>query len=214
MRKNVLLLILSILFATFAFSQQLTRKSEMEQAAKAKLPHAVSFVPNDNMTFTSPDKSLGIWVLPALGATSANTRIPGNTHKYQRTAYLITPAEMAASGFPASSTIDAMGYIVHTAGATTQSGNLKVYLMNTNDINYTLGTSWNITGFTLAADISNWTVPINAGEYVIPFSGGSPFTYTGGGVYVAWEFSNPGTVGTTALIANCNTTISGALYGN
>jgi len=215
MKKSLLLLIVALLTFSLGYSQQLTRKTAQEFSAKVQAPHEVSIMPTEKgAIYTNPDKALGIWVLPGLGATSTNTRIPGNTHKYQRTVYLITPAEMAASGFPASSTVDAMGYIVHTAGLTSQSGNLKVYLMNTNDIYYTLGTSWNITGFTLAADISNWTVPINVGEYVIPFSGGSPFTYTGGGVYVAWEFSNPGTVGTTALVANCNTTISGALYGN
>ncbi|MFZ4523061.1 MAG: T9SS type A sorting domain-containing protein [Bacteroidales bacterium] len=155
-----------------------------------------------------------VWALPSTGGTSGNTRLPGNTYKYQRTEYLITAAEMATSGFPSGYTIDAIGFLIATAGGTTQSGNFKVYLKNTTDVSYTLGSTWTTTGFTLASDIASWTVPITAGSYVVNFAGGAPFTYTGGGVYVAWEFSNPGTAGVTALGAYCNTTLTGGLYGS
>jgi hypothetical protein len=50
--------------------------------------------------------------------------------------------------------------------------------------------SWTnaITPMTLTCD-SIITVPDTTGAYDIPFHGGSPFTYTGGSVYVAWEYS-------------------------
>ncbi len=157
--------------------------------------------------------AMTVWALPGLGATSANTRCPGNTWNYQRTEYLIRPAEMAASGFPSGITVDAIGFLILTAGTTNQTGNFKVWLKNTTDVTYTLGATWTTAGFTLVSDIASWTVPITAGSYLVNFSGGSPFTYTGGGVYVAWEFSNPGTVGTGALVANCNTSLLSGLYG-
>jgi hypothetical protein len=59
-----------------------------------------------------------------------------------------------------------------------------------------------------------WTVPIAVGSYEVPFVGGSSFTYTGAGVYVAWEFSNTGTAGTTAVVHYCNNTLANSLYGN
>ena len=88
-----------------------------------------------------------------------------------------------------------------------------MYLKNTSDVTYTLGSNWTTAGFTLVSDIPSWTVPIASGAYMVNFSGGSTFTYTGGGVYVAWEFSNPGTAGTGPLVANCNTKLTTGLYG-
>ncbi|MBK7213556.1 MAG: hypothetical protein IPH88_09745 [Bacteroidales bacterium] len=166
-----------------------------------------------NGTINNNTDVLQVWSLPSDGSTSGNTRAPGNSYKYQRTEYLVTAAEMAASGFPSGYTIDAIGFLIATAGATTQSGTFKVYLMNTTDATYNLGAAWTTTGFTLASNIASWTVPIAAGSYVVQFAGGTPFTYTGGGVYVAWEFSNAGTAGTTALVANCNTALTNGLYG-
>lgn len=159
---------------------------------------------------------LGAWVVPALGSSSGNTRIPGNTWRYQETEYLISAAEMLASGFPSGVEVQDISWIVLTAGATTQTGTLNIWLMNTTDAIYSLPTAAGFTtaGFTLVHSSPSFTVPITAGTYTVPFSGGSPFIYTGGGVYVAWNFSNPlGPLGTTALIANCNNSVSGSLWG-
>ena len=183
-----------------------------------------SIGPNDDGTEFRPALSqynslqsdaMSIWALPSIGSTSGNTRCPGNTYRYQRTEYLITPAEMAASGFPTGYDVNSIGFLIGTAGVGTQSGAFTVYLRNTSDVTYTIGTNWDVTGFTTVSSIANWTVPIAAGSYEVPFSGGSAFTYTGGGVYVAWEFSNPsGALGTTALVALCNTNVANTLYGN
>lgn len=159
---------------------------------------------------------MSVWVLPGIGSTSANTRCPGNTWRYQRTEYLITASEIAAAGFPSGAEINSIGWLIHTAGVGTQTGQLNIYLMNTTDVGYTLGTSWTTAGFTQVHSSATFTVPIAAGAYEVPFTGGSTFTYTGGGVYIAWEFTNAaGAIGTTALIANCNTiNTSNMLYGN
>lgn len=56
-----------------------------------------------------------------------------------------------------------------------------------------------MTPMTLTCD-SLISIPDTTGAYDIPFHGGSPFTYTGGGVYVAWEYSRPaGNLSTTNL---------------
>ena len=165
---------------------------------------------------TPPTDAMSAWALPSTGGTSANGRIPRNTSaRYQREEYLITAAEMAACGFPSSTTIDAIGFTIATAGVGTQTGTLVIYLRNTTDATYTLGSTWTTAGFTTVSTNSTWTVPIAVGTYSIPFVGGTSFTYTGGAVYVAWEFSNPaGTCPTTAaLVSYCNTNQASMCYG-
>ncbi len=208
MRKNFIFIL------AFLLSSGLS----MAQIQKAKLPakYTPSFakqIQTNEHLGSLTSKTLTAWALPSDGSTSGNTRAPGNTYKYQRTEYLITAAEMAASGFPSGNTIDGIGFLIATAGATAQTGAFTVYLKNTTDVTYTLGATWTTAGFTTVSSIPSWTVPIAVGSYVVPFSGGSTFTYTGGGVYVAWEFANTGTAGTTALIASCNTALTGGLYG-
>lgn len=52
--------------------------------------------------------------------------------------------------------------------------------------------SWTnaVTPMTLTCD-SLIVIPDTTGGYDIPFHGGSPFTYNGGGIYIAWEYSRP-----------------------
>ena len=92
--------------------------------------------------------ALTVWAVPFEGSTSGNSRAPSNFWKYQRTEYLITAAEMLASGFPNSTVINSIGFAIQTAGVGTLSGTLNIWLMNTSDASYTLGTNWTTTGFT------------------------------------------------------------------
>ena len=56
-----------------------------------------------------------------------------------------------------------------------------------------------VTPMTLASS-GVITIPDTIGAYDIPFTGGGPFTYTGGGLYIAWEYSRPaGTLSTANL---------------
>ncbi|MFZ4548601.1 MAG: hypothetical protein ACOYN4_14240, partial [Bacteroidales bacterium] len=207
MRKQ-LLLFFALFFGAFTMAQNVSRSTDLNDEGTEFNPQLTQW----NIPETD---AMSIWALPSIGSTSGNTRAPGNTFRYQRTEYLITAAEMAASGFPVGYEVNSIGFLIGTAGATTQSGNFTVYLKNTTDVTYSLGANWDVTGFTQTSNIANWTVPIAAGSYEVPFSGGSAFTYTGGGVYVAWEFSNPtGTLGTTALVALCNTNLANGLVGN
>ena len=177
--------------------------------------HAVLAPGQTNNNFNPHPDMMTSWVLPSTSSTSGNSRIPRNAGVYfEREEFLILPSEMAASGYPSGYTIDALGFLIATAGVGTQTGTLTIYLKNTTDVSYTLGTTWTTTGFTTVSTNAAFTVPIAVGAYTIPFVGGSPFTYTGGGVYVAWEFSNPTLVGgTTALVAYCNTNQASLCYG-
>ncbi|MBM3435847.1 MAG: hypothetical protein FJY07_06490, partial [Bacteroidetes bacterium] len=181
-----------------------------------------SFDPNfDPFTSQIEQKNIGgtddvkLWVLPSTGATSGNSRAPSNYWNYQRTEYLIRQTEIAASGFPAGATVNSISFYIQAAGTGNLTGTLDIWLMNTADVTYSLGTNWTTTGFTQVHTNPAFSVPISpaGGVYDITFAGGSPFTYTGGGVYVAWQLNAPGTVGTGAVVHYCNTTLTGGLYG-
>lgn len=179
-------------------------------------PGSNPFVSQMEQNGTGGTEEVKIWVLPTSGATSGNSRAPSNFWKYQRTKYLITPADMAASGFPTGSVVSSIGFFINTAGVGTLTGTLKVWLQNTADVTYLQGTTWDVTGYTQVHNNPAFTVPITPAGlmYDETFVGGSPFTYTGGGVYVAWEFESPaGTIGTTAVVHNCNTNLVNGLYG-
>ena len=58
-------------------------------------------------------------------------------------------------------------------------------------------------------------LPDTIGRYNIPFVNGSPFTYSGGGIYVAWEYQqSTGTLpfANTSLATNANSSLKGS-YG-
>lgn len=203
MKKHIFLILVSVLWCELSFAQVSASQPMMEWGNV-----------EEQLTDKSDGKSMGFWVLPYTGATSP-WRIPGNNWRYQRAQYLVRAREITSSGFPTGSTIDAIGFYIITQGVGAQTGSLKIYMKSTADTTYNLGSTWTTAGFTLVCDIASWTVPIDIGPYVIEFSGGSPFTYTGEGVYVAYEFSNPsGTIGTTALSARCNDVLPFSFRGD
>lgn len=126
------------------------------------------------------------------GATS-NVRAPQGGVRYLRSVYLITPAEMAASGLVSGDVITAIAFQISVAQNIPTAGTLDVYLRNTSDTTATALSSndWAtlIAPMTLVSSAAA-TIPATTGRIDFPFSGGSPFTYTGGGVYVAidWQF--------------------------
>ena len=198
---------IALLFAGFAIAQNVRQSS-------SPVDEGTEYHPPMTQINTPETDNMSIWTLPSTGGTSGNTRAPGNTFRYQRTEYIITAAEMAKSGYPVGAEVNSIGFLIATAGATSQTGTFTCYLKNTTDLTYSLGTNWDVTGFTNVSVNTNWTVPIAVGSYEIPFTGGSTFVYTGGGVYVAWEFNNPaGTLGTTALVASCDYLTANSLMG-
>jgi hypothetical protein len=156
-------------------------------------------------------------LLPNENGTSGNSRAPQGTQRYIRTAYLITAAEIANVGVPNGAAFYSLGFNYYTAQNVATTGTLKIYLQNTSDATFLKSTTWSngstgtIDGMTMV-DSASATIPAAAGPWDIPFANGSPFTYTGGGLYVAFEYQNAsGTVATTANVAICNTDLAAGL---
>lgn len=153
--------------------------------------------------------------LVSSNATSGNARAPQGSRRYARSVYLITQAEMTASGLANGNVINSIAFNYLTAQDVQTSGSLIVYLQNTADATNTKSTTWStaISGMTT---VHNSTLTLNpvAGQVFIPFTGGSAFTYTGGAVYVAFDYNNPsGTIATVNSTVDCNSLLTNGLKG-
>lgn len=144
--------------------------------------------------------------LPNNNGTSGNARAPQAADRYDRSVWIISATEMAAAGYVTGDVISGIGFNYGTAADAVASGSFKVYLQNTANTTNSKNTTWAtaITGMTLASS-STITIPNVAGVVDFVFSGGSAFTYTGGGLYVATDYQNAtGTIATTGSVALCN----------
>lgn len=149
------------------------------------------------------------------GSTSGNGRAPQGARGASRSVWLISSAEMTASGLVSGDIINSLGFNYSTAQDIATTGTITIYLENTTDTTNGKSTTWAtaISGMTTVSS-SSVTIPAATGIFNISFSGGSTFTYTGGALYVAFDyqnFSNP--LATTANVALCNTSLTGGLKG-
>ena len=154
-----------------------------------------------------------VTVLPNNGGTSGNGRAPSVRYSHARAVYLITPAEMAASGFINGSNVSGIGWTYQAAGAAGIAG-LKVYLQNTSDVAFSKSGTWatTITGMTLAHDNATTTLTGTITPNVT-FSGGAPFVYSGLGVYVAFDWGCYGG-SLQGIVALCNTSLASGFLGS
>ncbi|NBL64192.1 T9SS type A sorting domain-containing protein [Flavobacterium sp. NST-5] len=149
------------------------------------------------------------------GSTSQNGRAPQGATRYARSIWIVTAAEMAAAGFVTGDVIQGIGFNYSVAQAPATSASFTVYMQNTADATNLKSTTWAtaITGMTTVHN-STINIPAAVGTFDIPFTGGSPFTYTGGGLYIAFDQSNAtGALATTPSTALCLNTLVGGLKG-
>ena len=152
-------------------------------------------------------------------STSSVSRAPQGSQRYERTAYLLTASELRSAGFVKGKALTGIGFTYFTAQSAATTGSCKVYLQNTTDATYQkASTNWTNTaqtgvtdGMTLVHNQS-LTIPATDGDLDIPFAGGAAFTYTGGGLYVAFEYQNSTGDLPTPNIAYCNTDLAGGLH--
>jgi len=151
------------------------------------------------------------------GSTSGNGRAPQGAAKVNKSVWLITAAEMAAAGYTNGMQINGLGFQYQAAQtAPTTSTTYNVYLENVAStvVANAKSTTWAtaISTMTLVNN-ANITVPASTGYADFMFAGGSTFTYTGGAIYVAFDYQNTGTPDALGNVAFCNTAITGGLKG-
>jgi hypothetical protein len=155
---------------------------------------------------------------PALvdnGATSANARVPSTRYRSAQSVYIITQAEMSANGYLNGDTIKGIGWKYSVAPGISGTGALNILLENSTDNLYSKSSNYNLaTAGMVLVHTGNTLLPSTAGLVEINFSGGQPFIYSGGSIYVAFSWSYcSGTLSTTA-IALCRTSLSGGIYSS
>ena len=146
--------------------------------------------------------------IPSDGSTSGNARAPHGRFKYERGVILIKATEMAASGILNGNAINSIAFNYLVAQDIPTNATMTLYLQNTADATNLKSTTWAtaIAGMTTVST-GAVVIPNTVGNAVFNFAGGSPFTYTGGGVYVAFDYQNAtNPVPTTFVTVDCNST--------
>jgi hypothetical protein len=156
-----------------------------------------------------------VTVLPSDGSTSGNERAPNGNFLFGRAVYLITAAEASANGLTSGLSPGSIGWRYGAAPGADATGTLIVYLQNTTDTSNTKSTNWDtaIAPMTVVHNSPSTTLPDTTSPFDITFSGGSPFTYTGGGLYVAfdWQWAGPPTSsGLVACVGSLTNGLKGA----
>ena len=130
-------------------------------------------------------------VLPHDGSHSRHSA-PQTLYRFARCYFLILASEMSASGFPAGEHISSIGYNYQYGTDISTTGYFKVYLENTSDITNNKSMNWNqaVASMTLV-NSDSLKIQTSSGVFDIPLNSSNAFTYTGGGIYVAFEYSNP-----------------------
>ncbi|MBA2249971.1 MAG: T9SS type A sorting domain-containing protein [Chitinophagaceae bacterium] len=202
MKKFVYPLIMLVFFASPYLSAQ-------------NIPVKSGPVISGNLNSQRPGSILAnTYALPDNGAHSTVSRAPQGSMRYERTVYFISASELAASGLPVGIAINLIGFNYFSAQDIPTTGNLKVFMQNTTDASFMKTNNWAAdTTSMITVSNSSITIPAATGFFNIPFSGGLPFTYTGGGLYIAFQYENPSNpLASVANSAYCNNTVANSLW--
>ncbi len=143
---------------------------------------------------------------PLYDGGTSNSRAPSglSATAYLRHCSLVLATEL--TGISSGNTITAFGYTVNSAALSQAvAGSFTVYLQNTTDVSYNKSSTWStlITGMSVAyAGIM--TIPISATSTSVVVTLQNPFVYTGGGIYVAYDWQSTGPYDATGAVVRCN----------
>lgn len=138
------------------------------------------------------------------GSATTTARVPNGSsgHAYFRGCFVIPASELC--GISTVTALNTFGFcLVNGCSTTPVTGTIQIYLQNTNDISYQKGNTW-ATAIAPMTSVynGNMTLPLTAGASTINLTLSSPFTYTGGGLYVAYDWVCNGPYETSATVAN------------
>ncbi|OIP00875.1 MAG: hypothetical protein AUJ98_06245 [Bacteroidetes bacterium CG2_30_33_31] len=154
-----------------------------------------------------------IHTAPSVFNGTSGSRAPNGTsaHAYFRAVTIVKASELS-SGIPNNTSIKSFGFVYNTGASTSNSGTLNIYLVNTTDTTNLKSTTWAtaITGMTLVYS-GTYTVPATVGVSTVDVTLTTPYTYTGAGLYLAYDWNSTGSYATTGAIYQCNTNIPSAV---
>jgi len=131
--------------------------------------------------------------------TGSVNRGPNGTaaHSYVSGCYLVSQAELM--NIPSGTSLTSFGFTLAAGVTAPVSGNFTVYLQHTNDLTYQKGTAFNTAVSNMTTSFTGiLTLPVSAASTSVAVTLSSPFTYTGGALYVAYNWSSTGPFSGTA----------------
>lgn len=164
------------------------------------------------LTFNNTSAQQAYYKAPQ-GTNTTTVRGPNGSaaHAFLRGCYIVPASEL--TGIATVTAINGFGFnLVGGTASTAVTGTIQVYLQNTSDVTYLKGTNWSnaLTGMT---SVYNNTMTIPTGSTLaqaVNVLFPSNFTYTGGGLYVAYDWASTGPFETSPTVANyqCQTNIN------
>ena len=149
--------------------------------------------------------------IPATGGANSAFRAPNGTslHTSLRAHYIIPASELTA--LPSGIDITSVAFNLISGTDAMATGNLKFYMENTTATTNTKSTTWAtaITGMDSVYD-GSFTVPNTTGAAQAPITLSDTFNYTGGGIFIAYEYIGS-SFGTVNAIYDCNNTLASGL---
>lgn len=127
--------------------------------------------------------------VPVPGASTQLRAPNGLTSQTSLIAHFIIPAS-EANVIATNTIINSIGFELLQGGIVATSGNIKIYLENTADVtNLKSSTSWP-TAIASMTEVYNgvYSISANSSPFSIDLPISAGFTYTGGGIYVAYEY--------------------------
>jgi len=125
--------------------------------------------------------------------SNSQLRLPNGTsdHKFLRGCHLVRQTELGAL---TGSVVNGIRFGLLDGASPASTGNFTLWLENTTDATYTKGTTFATAIAPMTAYYTGtYAIPTSAAASTISFNFPSPFTYTGGGIYVAyaWDETSP-----------------------
>lgn len=155
-----------------------------------------------DLTITLPEVDNGNSTLRAPNGTTSHSSVRAHT--------IYSAAEMA--NVPTGSVLNRIGFELNNgASGGSASGTFKIYLENTSDVSNTKSTDWSAAtaSMTLTFD-GTYNIPNATTETFVDIVLDNGFTYTGGGLYIAYEYIGSA-YATTAANYKSNTDIASAV---
>lgn len=158
----------------------------------------------------------GYWsaLLGPNGFSSPSVASPTLTYAYNTSCYLITQAELSRM-ITTNSVVTAFGLDLYRPGSVPVAGQFTLYLENTSDVTYNKGMTFSNAIASMSTHYSgSLTIPGGGGatqqataSISLPLS--NNFTYTGDGIYVAFEWQ--ATAPTSTMFARYLATYDGTV---
>lgn len=146
---------------------------------------------------------------PMFNGATSSLRSPNGTaaHTYFRGASIIPSTELL-NGIASGTSIKKFGFTYNVGASVAVTGTLKVYMMNTTDATFLHTTIWDsVVAHSVLVYNGSFTIPASAGVVSQDVVLNTPFSYTGNGMYVAYDWYSAGPYASVGAVSQSNNSL-------